>query len=149
MLRGLYFVLMSLVVSSVGCSSLPLAANKPLPTKAADTTGECTVEFQSAAGKNTVKTIPVQTDSTVEQVLERSGGKKFFGRMNIELVRKLPNGTWHKMGVEYSRGSRRVEAAHDYHVQAGDRLLIKEDPSTFLDDIIQAATANSGIKLVK
>ena len=75
----------------------------------------------------------------MQQVLVRSGALQKFGCMDIELVRKLPNGADHRMTVDFDRGSRRVEAGTDYQVRPDDRLVVREDPSTILDDMLENA----------
>jgi hypothetical protein len=134
--------MMVVVAMSTGCAMFNAHAKRDLPTTAS--LGECQVEFQSSSSKTTSKAIDVYEDSTVQNVLERSGAFKKFGRMEIELARALPNGAWHKMKIDYNVRADQVESSTDYHVQPGDRLLVKEDPSTFIDDMLESSLGPIG-----
>jgi hypothetical protein len=85
---------------------------------------------------------PVPEDGTyVGQVLEESNALKRFGRVTIELWRPLPNGAgYHKLGIPFDRKQKAVPPGYDYAIHADDRLVIIEDTSTLLDDMLGSIT---------
>jgi hypothetical protein len=113
---------------------MPLLGGRGKPSETSPGPGQCTVELQPAGGKMKLGFLDVTPDSTVQQVLEKTGAHRKFSRVTIELYRKLPNGAWHKMPVDYDLGRKQVDPLHDYNVQAGDRLVVAEDTSSGLED---------------
>jgi len=77
----------------------------------------------------------------VNDVLQKSGAVKRFGRVKLELWRPSPAGAvgYIKLDIPYDRKSRAVPNAYNYALYAGDRLLLIEDSSTVLDDILESA----------
>lgn len=102
--------------------------------------GQCAVEVKSAGGKVEVGHLDVPADATVQSVLEKTKANRKFSRVKVDLQRKLPSGEWHKMGVDYDSGARQVDPLHDYHVQPGDRVVVTEDTSNGLDDLMKNQT---------
>lgn len=73
---------------------------------------------------------------TIQQALKETGALKEFRRSEIELVRTLPGGAVHRMTVEYDRGSKQVAPEFDYSLQPGDRIIVNEDTTTVVDDML-------------
>lgn len=135
--RWMWCATMWAVAACSGCASLGSSKNDVSSTTAL---GECQVEFHMASGaKPKSKAVTVYDDSTVQKVLEQSGAMRKFGRMDLELARALPNGNWHKMKIDYNTRGKQVESATDYHVQPGDRLIVKENTSTIIDDMLESS----------
>lgn len=99
--------------------------------------GQCAVELKSASGSTKVGHLDLPPDATVQSVLEKTKAHRKFSRVTIDLQRKLPSGEWHKMPVEYDPAEKMVDPLHDYHVQPGDRLVVSEDTSSGLDDLMK------------
>lgn len=74
---------------------------------------------------------------TVQQALKETEALEKFRRSTLELHRPLANGAVHRMTVEYDRAAKMVAPEFDYALQPGDRLIVKEDPSTVLDDVLE------------
>jgi hypothetical protein len=106
--------------------------------------GQCSVELKSASGKVQVGHLDLAPDATMQSVLEKTKADRKFSRATIELQRKLPSGEWHKMSVEYDSGAKRVDPLHDYHVQAGDRVVVKEDTTSGIEDLMKDQTGPLG-----
>jgi len=131
---GGILVLMS--IASTGCSALKWGKAKEIAP--VEPMCQCTVDFRPAKKKPQVGEIEIPESATVQSVLDKSGAFRKFARMDVELYRQLPNGGWHKMDVEYDRGSKKVDPTTDYHVRAGDRVVITEDTRDILDDMMQS-----------
>lgn len=99
---------------------------------------QCTVEFKPVKGSPSTTQVDIPADATVQQVMARSGAARKYSRAKLDLYRQLPNGQWHNMGVKYDVSSKKVDPLHDYHVQAGDRLVVSEDASDMLDDMMKS-----------
>jgi len=101
----------------------------------------CQVIIKDANGKTTRSTLPLDKQYHIQDLLVQSGALKQFQRIELELLRTTPNGTKQRMNVEYDRSKRAVEMQYDYFIMPGDVLLVTEDPSTIVDDMIK----NSGL----
>jgi hypothetical protein len=96
-----------------------------------------TVEFHAASGApQPVKVLLEGESFHVQQALEKSGAWKKYSRMNVELARKTPQGRWTKMAVSCDRSKRKVDPQCDYQIWPGDVLIVKEDPTTIVDDML-------------
>lgn len=145
-----------LLGSSVGCQSLdtelsmlfgddppPAAAQQPQP--AAQPSGQkFYVEFREDGRKPTLLAMPLTDVTYVQQALEQSGAIKKFRRAKIELYRQLPQGGGHKLPVEFDRNNRRVPPGSDYALHPDDRIVVTEDNSTVLDDMLDRLGGGSG-----
>jgi len=108
--------------------------NAPLPNA-------CQVILKDADGKTTRTTLPLDKQRHIQDLLVQSGALKQFSRMDIALLRTTPSGGKQRMNVEFDRSKRAVEMQYDYFIMPGDVLLVNEDPSTIVDDMIK----NSGL----
>jgi hypothetical protein len=133
MVRVSSSLLVLLAAALAGCAS-PLWKTAP-KAAALPSLGQCTVEMRDSDGSAKLKQVDVDANSTVAQVLAKSGGNKKFNRFQAELCRQLPNGKWHKMQVPVDPVKDKIDFAHDYHVQPGDMLVVKEDTSDMIDDM--------------
>ena len=57
--------------------------------------------------------------------------------MELELYRPLADGH-HKLEIAYDRGNKRVPEAYNYAIHPGDKLVVMEDASTVLDDVMSS-----------
>jgi len=101
----------------------------------------CQVIIKDADGKSTRTTLPLDNQQHIQDLLVKSGAIKQFSRMDIALLRTTPTGGKQRMNVEFDRSKRAVEMQYDYFIMPGDVLLVTEDPSTIVDDMIK----NSGL----
>lgn len=83
----------------------------------------------------------------IQQALEQAGALKKFRRIEVELVRPLPNGGFHRIACDYDRANKRVTPEFDYALLPGDRIVVKEDPSTIVDDMLTSALGPIGMKV--
>ena len=103
-----------------------------------------TVEARSAEGKPVAKEQPLAGPITVQEAIEKTRVDKQFRRFTLDLMRPLPDGRMHRMALEYDRSNKRVPPEFDYTILAGDRLIVTEDPSTVIDDILNKVTEPLG-----
>lgn len=99
-----------------------------------------TVEFHFDGDKRKPQVIekPIAGTLHMQEALEQTGGLKKFRRCNLSLVRPLPGGMGHKMAVEYDRGTLHVKPEFDYAVLPGDRILVTEDPTGPLGEMLES-----------
>lgn len=103
------------------------------------------LEVHPDKGESKLVEQALQQPMSVQQMLVDSGMSKKFRRMNVDLVRPLPTGGYHKIALHFDRDSKRISTESDYALQPGDRLIIVEDTTTMLDDMIQKAGQPFGI----
>jgi hypothetical protein len=116
----------------------PLAAAAP-PT---NTDGpKFLVEFRDDGRKPILVPIPLTSVIYVQQALEQTGAFKRYRRSKIELFRQLPQGGGHKLPIECERG--KVPSGSDYALHPNDRLVITEDTSTIMDDMLESLSGGA------
>jgi hypothetical protein len=104
-----------------------------------------TVEFHASDARPQRLKLPLQEVTYIQGALEQSGALQRFARMKIHLYRRLPNRIGeHKLDIAFDRGKRRVEPSFDYAIRPGDRLVIIEDTSTALDDMLESVAGPLG-----
>jgi hypothetical protein len=125
---------MAAVLCLSGCAMWTGSSQKPQTGPAP---GQCAVELKAAGGKTQVGHLDLAPDATVQSVLDKTKAHKKFSRATVALHRKLPSGEWHKMEVEYDPGKHLIDPLHDYHVQPGDRVVVSEDTTSGIEDLMK------------
>jgi hypothetical protein len=128
------------VIALSGCASLKLGKNDhPVADAAATYPPPATVaiEFTAAGGKKKVQEVPIEKGTTVGDVLDKTKANRKFRRSTVAIQRTAPGGIPHKMPIEFSNDSHRVGHSTNYDLHPNDRILITEDTSTILDDLIK------------
>ena len=103
-----------------------------------------TVELREADKKPVVLSVKLDRVLHVQDAVEKSGAVRQFNRMTLELVRPLQNGRHHRLELRYDRRTKRVEPAFDYALRPGDRLVITEDTSNIIDDLMGSLPGQFG-----
>lgn len=106
---------------------------------AAAPAGKYIVEFRDADGRGNATEFNIEGPLNAHDALQTAKATKKFSRITVELVRPLPNGTWHRLPIEYDRSIRRVPAECDYAILPGDRLIVTEDTGNILTDMLNSA----------
>ncbi len=89
-----------------------------------------------ASGEQPVSApLPLHEIVYIQQALEMTGLDSRFRRMKLELFRPLEAGN-HRLDIRYDRDEHRVASEYDYALRPGDRLVVTEDTSTVLDDML-------------
>jgi hypothetical protein len=151
--RRLTIVSMAAVMAGlVGCSMFQeqvkpqLSAEvTPGPAPDAPPTAKYFVEIRPESGKAKSVEKPLTEPIHVQTAIEQTGAAKKFARAEIALFRPLPSGGWHKMTLEYDRESHSIPPEYDYAVLPGDRIVVVEDSTTVIDDVMQRALKPLGI----
>jgi hypothetical protein len=102
------------------------------------------VEFRDDGRKPILVPVPLTDVLYVQQALEQTGALKRYRRAKIELYRQLPQGGGHKLPIELDRGKRQVPTGSDYALHPNDRIVITEDTSTIVDDMLESLTGATG-----
>lgn len=161
-IRAAWAGAIALLAAGTGCHSLPMpgAANPLASADKADAAATAAttphqqsdmiqIEFRADGGRPERKAMPLQGEMHVQDVMQKSGGFRRFGRAQIELARKTPTGNAHKMRVSYDRSSLKVDPQTDYQVKPGDLLIITEDPTNIFTDMLEGAGVPLGNPAVK
>lgn len=143
---------MCMVAAMTGCAGLgaPKSDLKAelsktgTPAPDAARTAKVDVIFQPDRGQPERLERALTEPTTVQQILVQSGGIKKYRRIEVEILRQLPGGGFHKIPCEYDRETRQINPEFDYALMPGDRVIIKEDTSTIIDDMMRSAGGNLG-----
>jgi hypothetical protein len=137
----------------VGCSMFKEQVTPKLnaevtagPTPNAPPPAKFTVEIRPDKGKPQAVEKPLADQTYVQTALEKTGALKKFKRATVEVHRPLPSGGWHKMNLEFDRDNHRVPPEYDYAVLPGDRIVVTEDTTNIMDDVMERALKPLGIK---
>lgn len=134
---------------SAGCHALPKSTADPLAdANSAPATQNASaapapepamvlVEFHSEGSKPERGVVTLKGDMYVQDVLQHANAFRKFSRAKIELIRRTPAGHAHKMDVSYDRKASKVDPQTDYHVQPGDKVIVTQDPSNVVTDMLQ------------
>jgi hypothetical protein len=142
------------VAAMTGCTGLgtsktdlktELAKGTTIAPDAPAGTAKVDVIFQPDSGQPQRMERSLTEPTTVQQMLVQSGGLKKYRRAEIEVLRQRPSGGgYFTIPCEYDRETRQIDPANDYALMPGDRLVIKEDKSTIIDDIMKSAGGGLG-----
>ncbi len=122
-----------------------LSKGRTIAPDAADGTAKVDVIFQPEKGPPQRLERSLTEPTTVQQMLVQSGGIKKYRRIEVEVIRQRPSGGGHfTIPCEYDRATRQIDPVNDYALMPGDRVVIKEDTSTIIDDIMRSAGGSLG-----
>jgi hypothetical protein len=95
------------------------------------------VEFQSASGKVKRVPVPLEAGMAAQDAIDKTKAGKHFGRCDIDLVRP---GTLSpepvKMPLAWDNDRKRVAHSTNYALHPGDRIVVRENTSSALDDML-------------
>ena len=134
--------------SAVGSKGLGLFGSSE-PPAAAEPTSTYQILFVPHEGKAEQVTRTLSGTMHIQQALEQAGAHKKFRRIEVELVRPLPQGGFHRIPCDYDRANKQITPEFDYALLPGDRIVVKEDPSTIIDDMLTSALGPMGAKITK
>ena len=96
------------------------------------------VEFREKGKQPQIAKMALPDVLYVQQALEQSGALGRFRRMKIEIYRHLPNGGGHRLDIPFDRAKRQVPPSGDYAIHPNDRIVVTEDTSTVVDDMLES-----------
>lgn len=136
--------ILSLLATS-GCATLPLGipgfgpGEEEVAQQLPPHVPAATVVMVEDSAEPVAAQLPLEEVTYIQGALEKTGLDNRFRRMTIELIRPLESGR-HKISIPYDRVNRGVAPEYDYALQPGDKLVVTEDTSTVLDDMLNSIT---------
>jgi hypothetical protein len=119
---------------ATGCS---LLAPRPQAELSPDTS--YTIEVRARGCKPQETQVAIQGDETVQKAIEHVGANRRFKGLEVALVRVTQlTGKEEILKVPYSRRTRNIDILHDYAVLPGDRVMIVEDNTTVVDEMLDS-----------
>ena len=136
------FGLCALLLSS-GCSNLMTTGALPFLSRhveepAVAPTDTCSVEVHGEFGKPRKFSMPVSADTRAQNVVEAAGIP--FRKMNVFILRAAPRDPSQtvKLPCHFDPAERSITYDTDYAVLPGDRVIIQQDTSTFVDGMVES-----------
>lgn len=96
------------------------------------------VEIREDGRQPQLTSLPLPDSMYVQQVLDQSGALRRFRRVRVEIYRQLPEGGGHRLDVVFDKTTHRIPPSSDYSIHPDDRVVITEDRSTILDDMLES-----------
>ena len=109
------------------------------PGSEAANTAKVDIIFQPDSGQPERMERSLTEATTVQQMLVQSGPRRSIVASRSKSIARFPMAGAHKIPCEYDRETRQINPENDYALMPGDRLIVKEDPSTIVDDIMRSA----------
>jgi hypothetical protein len=100
------------------------------------------VEIRPSLGGKVRKTFPLDRDLVLQDAVELSRANRRFAKMNITIYRTDASGRRVKFGADYDYGKRRVKYETDYALHPGDVVVIEEDLSNPVGDLLTRMTGS-------
>jgi hypothetical protein len=108
----------------------------------------CIVEFHDSDGRRIgAVERPLTGTMHVQELLKETRALSKWRKAKLDLIRQLPTGGEHRMKMEYSLGNKRVDPENDYQLHVGDRIIVTEDPSTVVDEMLQKLSPGTATML--
>lgn len=122
--------------ASLGMQSTSLAEGAA--GEAAAQVATISVEVRPAGRREPeMQQFPLNEAMHVQDLLEQTGLSRRFRRMELQVIRPT-GGDMARMRVKYSHQTGRVDPLFDYALRPGDHVVVTEDTSTVLDDMLQS-----------
>ena len=93
------------------------------------------LEVRPSGGKTQKKQVGLNGNLWLQDVIDQSGVGKQFGRIKIVVYRKRQRSLgFVKLKSEYRNG--KVNPVNNFAIHSGDRVVLIQDDSTVLDDLM-------------
>ena len=123
------------VMNTGGAQSLPVPEAAAMA--APGSTASITMEIRPAGKKPEMTQLQLDNGTTVQQALEKAKLVQRFRRMNVEVMR-VAGQQRAKLDVKYDHTKAHVDPLYDYALHPGDHLIVAQDTSTALDDMLES-----------
>jgi len=131
--------ILAILLLGTGCSTVPQSNSELQTTNQAMPPNQpmILVEFQSPEQGGTEVKLPLAAAPTVQAAVEKSKAPSKYKRFHIAVSRlpQQPGGVPQKLISKYNHVEQRIAFEYDYQLQAGDRVVIYENPSNTMDDL--------------
>jgi hypothetical protein len=137
-------LLLPLAAAASGCATLhanPAADFADAPAmedpgvEPAPRAATLSLEVRAAGKQPEIRQIPLQGVTHVQDVLEQTNLTRRFRRMKVHVVRTIGD-RMAKLDANYEHQAGRIDPLYDYALHPGDHLVVVEDTSTVLDDML-------------
>jgi hypothetical protein len=145
-------VLLPLIGIGSGCASVSpnvpgadLAAMTATEAVLGDPSGTASlnVEIRGAGRPPEFRKVSLQNGMHVQDALEQTKLTARFRRMNVRIMRPAGD-QLAKLDIKYNHQTGRVDPLFDYALHPGDHLVVIEDTTTVLDDMISSLPLPGG-----
>lgn len=145
-IHGFRVALICSLAATCGCSSFAPARSTPsgidaaaAPTNSAP--ASCTVVLRKTGSTPREMEVPLPNVTRLQEVLEQTGVTKKIRHMELYVLRAVPGDPQqrHKMAAHYNSGRRQVSMETDYAIYPGDRIVVIEEASTQLEQMLAGA----------
>jgi hypothetical protein len=135
-----------------GCSALQLdpsgadlrwPGDPEVATQSATSAPAIKVEIRAAGRSPEFREVPLRDGMCIGDALDESGLTRRFRRMDLQLLRHNQYGMA-KMDSKYEHKMAKVHPRFDYALHAGDHLVVTEDTTTVLHDMLNSLTPIPG-----
>lgn len=147
--RGTWLlVVLTAAAAANGCTTLsaPVSGLMPFggsnneiaaPPQIDPNAPQVTMEIHPAKGKPQKLHAPLTEPISVQQAVEETGLADRFRRMRITIFRPNRDGSFARLGVKFDKHKGRVDTSSDYLLHPGDRIMVEEDTTTILGDMME------------
>lgn len=137
---GPWMICLAMIATCGGCGSLQTKPETPVADEtAAAACGELFVELHDSDREVYHLKAPFKESMFVEDALRESGAQRRYRRMDITLVRQLPNGQKLRMPVEYNSAKKSISPGTNYSLHPNDTLEIVQDSTTTVERMLESA----------
>jgi hypothetical protein len=124
-------------------AKLPLASAEPGPQAGQSARGTITLEVRAAGEKPEVGQVTLREAMHVQDVLEQTKLVERFSRMDLHVLR-VQGDQRQKMESKYRHEHGHVDLLYDYLLYPGDHLVVVEDTSNIIDDMLGSVSGPLG-----
>jgi hypothetical protein len=122
---------------------LPLVSAEPGPQAGHPAGGTITLEVRAAGEKPEVGQVTLRDAMHIQDVLEQTELVKRFRRMDLHVLR-VHGDQRQKMESKYRHEDGHVDLLYDYLLYPGDHLVVVEDTSNIIDDMLGTVSGSLG-----
>ena len=132
-----WILVVATMLASIGCATLRPIAKSPIPTE--DASEYFTVELHQRFGQPKVTAFPLVEGATVQSALEESGAISTYRKMNVEILRRVPEtGRMLKLPVVYDTRNDHVKIEQDYALHPNDRVIVRPASNSALEKVVES-----------
>jgi hypothetical protein len=146
-----FFAAAMMVFLCCGCQMLPFGAGDS--AKLVDDQPQAppqtfAIEYRPHGGKIKRVEFPLEPDMTVQDAVDQHKIGRYFRRESIDVMRPIPESREPlKMAIAWNGGKSRVAHSTNYALHPRDTILVTEDTTTVIDDMLESINpAKSGKK---
>jgi len=131
---------LSVILAASGCTAISsLHFGAEAVVESADPLPTYMVELHAKGKKPVSAEVTITEPVTVEEAIARARKEMRFKQVNVTVYRQAPGQSQTvRMNVDYESSKRRVSPDTNYTLYPGDRVFIKKNTRTMMDDILRS-----------